>query len=291
MFGIDSKGYPIVYPDRVDLGITIVPTKTGGGNPSHDSFSGKFSFLPGGVVAIRGEDLLKGLSSPQRKVLFQRAQISKANQVAARIINGKLYIVLLSNGRRIDSFSLSNPADSAQTGTPQTPPGGAGAPAIGSPVVRDALVDAARGGLEGKQLTQFLEKRGIQIPPGGMAQFMQLIDEQRKNDLVDYLDQQLRKQTHQSDQIDRVRISVGRGYLRQVFSRYKPDEIKVILQRLEGRGWSEDVIHSNVISKLPKRLRDPLQSSVRQVAGNAEVQNIKQQQNVQPTPKQTIPTN
>lgn len=278
MINLDKNGFPVLVADRVDLGVNIVPTKTGQGNPAHDTFSGRFSFLPGGVQVLQGEELLRSLSTATRKVFFQRAAVTKANQVSAQVVNGKLHIVLLNNGRRLDSFVI---APQTQQDTNQAPSQTAGA-ATGAtqtalPLVRDAIVEAAREGLQGSELRDFLLKRKINVTGDNLAAIMREIELQKKNDIVDYLNQQLRQQVNKENQIDRIRLSVGRGFLRKVFAHYKEDEVRGILQRLEGMGWSQDVIHSNVISKLPKRLRDPLQSSFRKQAGKKEIQQIKEQ--------------
>lgn len=279
---IDNNGYPVVYSDdQVNLGVKIVPTKSG--NPAHDSFTGRFSFLPSGVQVLRGEELFKELSTGTRKHFFERVQISGANQVSARIINGKLHIVLLKDGRRLDSFSVKPRSDRADAGTPERPGEAAGARQASSLVVRDAVVDAAREGLQGKELKKMLTERGIDFSGGLLAEIEQMIKQQRQTDVIDYLHQTLRKQVHKEHQIDRVRLSVGRGFLRQVFSRYSEDEIRTILVRLQGRGWSEDVIHANVISKLPKRLREPIQSSVRRTKGKEEIREEKREEDKEAT--------
>lgn len=287
---IDKNGFPTVLPDKTNLGVIFSPTKTGQGNPAHDSFSGKFSFLPAGVHVLKGGDLLKSLSTSTRKIFFQRAQITRANQVSAQIVNGRLHIVLLNDGRRLDSFAVAPQGDAAQVAAQQARSDAAGAPLTGSPVIRDAIVDAARDGLEGKELQEFLQKRGIDISGGQINQILEAIDQQKKNDVVDYLNQLLRKQVHQENQIDRVRLSVGRGFLRQVFSKYSEDEIKGILDRLSARGWSQDVISSNVISKLPKRLREPIQSSFRVAKGKEEVKDIRTKEKNEGSTTQTLPS-
>lgn len=271
---IDKNGFPCVYADSepLELASIFVPTKTGQGNPFHSSFTGKFTFAPPGTQILKGGNLIKGLSTSTRKILFDRAAITKANQISAQVINGMLHIVLLNDGRRLDSFAVKPRSQDTQKAAGEA----TGATLPDSLTLRDAVVDAAREGLQGSDLRAFLKERGIQVDqPGLLEQVIEKVEQQRLTDVVDYLHQQLRKQVKEESQIDRVRLSVGRGYLRQVFSRYDEGQIRDILVRLQGRGWSEDIIHSNVISKLPKRLKEPIQSSIRVVKGKEEVKKKK----------------
>jgi hypothetical protein len=251
---VDKKGFP-----RIDLGVAV-PTKSG--NAFHDKFTGKFSFAPPGVIILEGSDLIKNLSTSSRKVLFERAKVGRANQLSARIIEGKLHIVLLNNGKRVDSFALrptsEKKGEQAKSGQ-DTSKLGKGVPEL-SDSERDNILEIARDlNLVGDKLKKRLEKifEG-QLSPGDKEVVKRMIDQQRIDDLVAYLHQNLLKKLKEDKSTSKVKILTPRGYLRKSFANIDEPTMKIILQRLQGKGWSEQELQDNVVKSLPARLKEHL---------------------------------
>jgi hypothetical protein len=266
---LDEAGYPIL------LGSVPVPTKSG--NPFHNPLTGEFSFAPAGVLVLGGGDLLKLLSAGTRKVLADRAKIGKANQLIAGFIDGKIHIVLLRDGVRVHSFAVS---PSQEKGKAQKE--GEGNATSGklqvTPVIKDALLEAARNlNLSDAELIKFIEEQtGVEIGEEQKQQILDLVQEQRLEDTVRYLHQQLKIRVENQPQNDAlVTIAVGRGYFRKVFSGYSEEETQIILQRLEGLGWSENILQANIVTKFPARLKKAFAIENKKEKGEKEEQKIK----------------
>jgi len=275
---IDSSGYPRLKEDKLDFGTVSVDADAKSGNPFHDPATGKFTFAPAGMQIIVGEKLLKGLSTPTRKLFFQRSQITRANQVAARVIEGNLHIVLLRDGRRLDSFAVAPQKGEKGKGTGgEDHPGVLGKPIEVTPVLEDIAREAARLGLEGDKLSKFLQEHGISITGNALQQVEDIVTRKKLDDLVDYLHQALRKRFHKEDQIDRIRIAVGRGYLKKTFAKLDEAQTRIVIHRLQGRGWSEDIVQGAIVPQMPKRLRDVFQNQRRIDKGKEQIKKAQQE--------------
>lgn len=275
---VGQNGFPVLKEDHIDLGTVSVDANTKSGNPFHNPATGQFTFAPAGMQIITGEKLLKGLSTPTRKLFFQRTAVTQANQVAARVIDGNLHIVLLRDGRRLDSFAVKPQQGASGQGTGgENKPGVSGKPIEVTPTLEDAAREAARLGLTGDALVKFLEKRGINATGSALQQVEDLVKNKKLDDLIDYLHQALRKRFHKEDQIDRIRISVGRGYLKKTFATLDEAQTRIVLQRLQGRGWSEDVVQGAIIPQMPKRLKDVFQNQRRIDTGKEQIKKAQQE--------------
>jgi hypothetical protein len=243
LLALDKKGYPV-------LKLGAVPTVSG--NPYHDAFSGQFTFTPPGVNVVIGKKILKGLSSSTRRILFDAAKKVKANQMSAVVKDGKVEFILYRDGRLLHSFSVADDSESgkAAADSNSNPVGGLGAP---TGAFRDAVVDAAREtSLEGDQLKAFFEKKlNMKVEGEQLAHLEKLVDEQRVNDLTDYLNSYLSG----DKQTNKLRISGPRGFVRKSFASLETPVINQILDRLKLRGWSDDVIRDKIISGFSKERR------------------------------------
>lgn len=255
---INSKGFPELREDHIDLATISKVAEGRPGNDFHDT-KGKFTFTPAGVQVLRGGDLLKLLSESGKARLFKFSQMAKPNQLIATLVNGKVQVTLLTDGRRLASFPLSVDKKTTQQGKGNKDQAGqAGAPQ-GS--VRDLIVDAARDlTLTGDALNAFVQKRGeaAGLSPGDIASLERQIRDQQINDLVDYLHQKMRQALKNETIKDSIRISVGRGYEKKVFSALDKDGAMQVLTRLQARGWLESQVQEIVTDTLPKRLKEEL---------------------------------
>lgn len=259
MLTLDQKGFPVM------LSSMQVPTKSG--NPFHNPSTGEFSYAPTGVIILKGNNLLKLLSAGSRKQLADRAKLSNANQLAARIIDGKLYIVLLRDGKRVHSFTILPRKQDTNQRVKVTP------------VINDSVVQAARNlGLSDEQIIKFIEdKSGIKFEENQRQEILDLVQQQRLDDIVAYLDYQLQAKVGQIKKSDSLmRIAVGRGFFRQTFSKLDEAQTKIILDRLQGLGWSEDELQASIVGKFPKRLKDVFEIELKKEEGKDKLESKRQ---------------
>lgn len=256
MFKLDDKGYP-----KISENFASVQVETESGNPFHHPGTGQFTFAPPGVNILIGRELIKGLSTARRKTLFSRAKVSKANQLAARVIDGKLHIALLINGRRVDSFAFT-PLGNKENNAPEQEIGeGEKGSVVKQPQdsERDIITDAARTpNLDNDSLYQYLEGRGIAITEQNKEQYFELVKNKRLDDLVDYLHLHMREKVKGVSKEGTIRLVLPTGYLRKSFSGLEKEDIQLVLTRLQGRGWLEKDVQEHVTSKLPKKFKGEL---------------------------------
>jgi hypothetical protein len=255
----DENGYPLL------LATQRVATKSG--NPYHSSLTGEFTNAPAGVLVLKGENLLKLLSPGTKKILADRAKIGKANQLAAEIIDGKLHIVLLRDGKRVHSFSVKPKTQGSNERVKVTP------------VIKDALIENARNlGLSDEQIIKNLQEiSGVEFSDEQREEILELIKEQRLEDTIAYLHYQLQVRTKERPQDDAIlRIAVGRGYFRRVFSQYDEAQTKIILDRLRAKGWGDEILQAAVITKFPKRLKEVFTIEHKQDKGKDELTRTRQ---------------
>lgn len=251
---IDKKGFPRLKEDSLELGTIISPIKsgTGRGNSAHDSFSGRFTFLPPGVQILEGMELAKGLSSATAQLFRDRAKATSANQAVLRVVNGNLHFVLLKNGKKMNSFAIQ-PED-VRKGVKQEQP------ARLTDQESIAIIKLARNlGLSGEKLKNRINEMFTGIAPDQIQQIEHEVDRQRILDLVMYLDQRLRIELKGEKITDEeIRIGVGRGFMRRSFATIEKPQLLDIIQKLEGLGWSTDQVNKGLVGKVPKRLKESL---------------------------------
>lgn len=262
MLKIDESGYP-----RLELGTIISPVKsgTGRGNSAHDSFTGRFTFLPPGINILEGKEHAQELSSATARLFRDRAKAVGANQAVMRIINGKLHFVLLKDGKKLDSFAV----ESVEKRKGKDDPVQAPTEARLTDEERFAIIKMARDlGLSGEKLQKRIADTFEGIAPDQIQQIAHEVDLQRLLDLVMYLDQRGRIELKNEKISDNeIRIGVGRGFIRRSFSTVSPDQLRIIQQRLQGLGWTPEETNKILIGKVPKRLKDELKSENKSAEG------------------------
>jgi hypothetical protein len=245
---LDKKGFPVLLEDDLKLGV-VVPTESG--NPFHNPQTGRFSFAPPGVNVIKGGEYLEGIKSDLRKYLFEVSKKSGANQLAIKDVNGSLQFVLMRDGRHLGSFSAQSQVDKGETT----------ALSISDPLLRDAIVEAARNpSLTGEKLRAFLSERiGKEIDDEVFEQIQTQIDDQRLNDLIDYVSQNLHRKLDGIPFTNTIRLHTPRGYLQKNFSNLTPEQAQEVITRIQHRGFTEEQVQTYVVAKFPKALREKLE--------------------------------
>jgi len=248
---INDTGFPELKEDHLDLAIV---SKIAEGKPGNDYHApdGTFTFLPSGVKTIKGGGIIKALGSSQKKVIADRAVALRANQVGAKLVDGQAVVVILKDGRLLNSFSLA-----IQTKEGSQDPNQKAQLKI-TPEVKDQAVEAARDlNLAGDSLHNFLkEKLGESLSPGDLASLERLVIAQRLDDLVAYLHAKMRKLYEGAKDSDTIRIAVGRGYEKKVWTGLEEGDIRHVLDRLQARGWTEAQVQETVTDKLPTKYKE-----------------------------------
>lgn len=108
----------------------------------------------------------------------------------------------------------------------------------------DAVRDAARefDNPDEGDLREFIAGRANSPDQVDLQNFMRLVIEQRKNDLVDVLDQLMRKSGPLRLGRRKVRVSAPKGFVRKTLNSLQPSDLANIMHRLQARGHSEESI-------------------------------------------------
>lgn len=96
----------------------------------------------------------------------------------------------------------------------------------------DAVREAARSIDEPNEdtISEFIHGRASSPDQVDVAQFLALVTQQRKQDLVDVLDQQLRGAKY------KVRMTASRVYMRRIMRTLEPQDAQEVIHRLEAMG-------------------------------------------------------
>ena len=115
-------------------------------------------------------------------------------------------------------------------------------PANVDPVEYSRMLDAVREAarefetMDEGDIKDFLQGRAKAPEQVDIQQFLDAVTQQRKNDLVDWLDQTLRSTGPLKRARRKVRISMPKGYLRKMLGSLDDDSIGELSHRLEAMG-------------------------------------------------------
>ncbi len=236
------------------------------GNPFNDPRTGKFGFAPPNASVRAGGAVLRSLSLKGRKTIAQRAAAVKANAIAAFATPDGVKVTLLRNGRPVDDVLLPDEVIRS-----------ANLPNIqGSPEElrrrQDAVRDAARefDQMSEGDVREFLGGRVLRdLTPAEIEIFVADVHEQRMHDLVDILDQRLRKKGLGKILRGRrtVQISVPKGFARKSLNGLLDEEIRDLAIRLRAKGWTDEDLVRELIGRFHESRRPQLMSVIGVDAG------------------------
>ena len=115
-------------------------------------------------------------------------------------------------------------------------------PAQADPLEYARMIDAARDAARSfedfteEDIREFIQGRANSPDQVDIAAFIKIIEEQRKADIVDLLDQNMRLGKR------KVRVTASRGYIRKLLGKAGSDGIAEIMSRLEAMGHDRDKI-------------------------------------------------
>jgi hypothetical protein len=131
-----------------------------------------------------------------------------------------------------------------QTGGGPQPPARAKAPAQSDPAEYARMIDAVREAarslpnFDEGTITDFIKSRANSPDAVDINAFIQQVEEQRKADLVDLLDQSLRTGK------TKIRLTASRGYVKELMAQAKSDTIAEVMTRLEAKGHDRDKVEA-----------------------------------------------
>ncbi len=138
----------------------------------------------------------------------------------------------------------------------------------------DAIRDAAREfeEMNAGDAKDFLKGRVADISKVDVDAFVAEVREQRIDDLIDVLDNQLRSKVDGSQRARRfVRLQAPRGFVKRLFASLSDDEVIKVTTRLANRGWGVDDLVSQIISRVSKQdRRTQLEDRFRATAGQVK---------------------
>lgn len=116
----------------------------------------------------------------------------------------------------------------------------------------DAVREAAREFDDPSEgdLREFLKGRARAPEQVDLANFLSQVVEQRKSDLVDWLDQNLRSSGPLKRGRRKVRISVPKGYIRKLLGSMDEDALGEISHRLEAMGHDQETVDAFFAGRL-----------------------------------------
>jgi hypothetical protein len=142
-----------------------------------------------------------------------------------------------SGNPRHDIHSGKFGAGGGGGGAPGTP-----APAGADPVEYARMLDAVREAArefdnpqEG-DIRDFIKGRANSPDQVDIQNFMDMVTEQRKSDLVDLLDQNLRASGPMARGRRKVKLSAPKGYVRRLLRQLDPESLGEVMHRLESMG-------------------------------------------------------
>lgn len=108
----------------------------------------------------------------------------------------------------------------------------------------DAVRDAARefDGFDEGDIKEFIDGRANSPDVVDIRQFMEMVTEQRKSDLVDMLDQILRVSGSLRRGRRKVRVSAPKGFIRKSLNSLDADDLANVMHRLEARGHTTEEV-------------------------------------------------
>lgn len=286
VLGVDSNGFPILEEESIhfisaknnktDSSVTGAKRGTRAGNPWFDPSTGRFANMPAGVGVRSGSEFLKGLVSSSKRYIGIAAKRFAADQISAvRGSNGNIIITLWREGVQLRSFAVptkDTPADKAKPGADQQ--------------VHNRGMSAIPGGvdsLEWKRRMDFVRaaarefdpqsaedirewlkgKTKRELTPHEIDMFLDDVREQRLNDLVDILDNSIRRSIASLTRDRRlVKLVAPRGWRRRTMAGLEDRDIVEVFRRLQSRGFSEEQLQSQVISRFPQERQEKLQSYI-----------------------------
>ena len=255
-----SKGFSLTREKTLNLANIKIDVESG--NPYRNAGTGKFGFELPGVSILMGKRLLKGMPTEAKNALANRVRYTNARQMGIREdeATGELIVVLATEGRILDTFSMPPPqpveGDSAPEGTGPPSNTGKAYKAAFDPadeILRDAILDAARNlNLDEDQVIAAVEDRiGRELSDAEKHQLKLEVDRQRLEDLVQYL------YTNSTDDNTNgmVRIRTPRGYIRRTFAGLDKVQAEKVIGRLQAMGLDDETIKNRIESQMPKRLK------------------------------------
>jgi hypothetical protein len=241
-----------------------IPVKSG--NPYRNAGTGKFGFELPGVQFITGRRFIQGMQTETKNALADRVRYTNATEIGIKQNEetGELTVVLFTQGRKMDSFTLPppNPEDGPEPDADEPEPGTRGEPyepAFGreDEEQRDLILRAARDlNLNDDQiLAQIEESLGRKLSDAEKQQIREEVTRQRIEDLIQYLDYNLFRKVEKNEPGGRVKIRTPRGYLRRTFAGLDGIQAKKVLTRLKAMGWDDEVVKESVVGFMSNKLK------------------------------------
>lgn len=239
--------------NREEINFSSVKIDVESGNPYRDPNTGKFSFGIPGVRFYAGLALFKNLPKGTKDLITQRILAFGGNVVGLRQTGDKVNVVVLKDGRLLGKFSVDVNSQVVRT---EQETSQENVETNFSSEEKDAIIDAARDlDLNDQSLKNFLTERlSIEIDEQLLTQLAAQVENQRIDDLISYLDSNMVRKSEESNS-RMVRIRAPRGYLRKIFSILDENQVSDIIQRLQAKGWDDSQVNSEIVEKLPTRLK------------------------------------
>ncbi len=262
-----------------------VTRHTTSGNPWFDPVTGRFANGPPGVRVKAGGALMKGLLNTAKQFLNNVAAQIGADAITAVVgEDGHLEITLYKGEAAVVTYTLpteNTAPDKANISAEQhEQPAARDEPLTSVPPGVDPeewarRLDAVRAAartfdpMELDEIKEWLTGRtDRELGPNELNEFMKDVRRHRLSDLVDVLDQSIKRRKILGQRT--VKVVPPRGWLRRSLAYLEDTEIAELHRRLRARGFSQEDLESHLINRYPDVRRDVLKGMV----GEAEPTSI-----------------
>lgn len=263
---------------------------TNSGNPWFDPSSGRFANGPTGVTIKGGQGLLKNLLNSSKQLISQRVKLLGADGMGAIASkNGNVIIVLYKGDTVIARFEVaaqSTPPKDIKQGHPEPDKPTSIPPQVNSDewnrrmdVVRSAAREFDEQSLE--DVREFLKgKTKRELSENELEEFLEDMKRQRVSDLIDVLDQSIRRGLALRQRGKRtVKVVPPKGWARRSLAGLSNMDIAEIHRRLQARGLSEEELDSHLIKRFP----EDRQLRLRALVGEPDEKEKRPKKNKKPT--------
>lgn len=277
---LDKDGYPVMKDQ--DDGIYLANAKLNktqstasgvkrigkSGNPWYDPSTGRFANGPAGVKVLQGGQFLKNLvNSAKQQVSLLSSRVSADSISAVQGSNGQVNVTYYKNGTAVGTASYPTTDTKKDQATASEDIAPAEPVSSVPPGVdpeqwarrQDAVRTAARefSAQKDGDIREWLQgKTSRELSEEEIQVFVEDVKMQRLSDLVDALDNSIRKGI---PQLVRgrgvVRVVPPRGYIKKTLHNLDDHEIAQIHMRLRARGLSEKDLETGLINRFPEERR------------------------------------
>jgi hypothetical protein len=251
------------------------------GNPWYDPSTGRFANGPAGVKVLGGGELLKKLlNSSKAYISVQAKRLGADSMTAAPGSNGRIKITIYKGGKELLVFNVTTTdADPASVQKTEAAPRETspaqerkrrGIPENVDPDEWSRRMDQVRNAareFDPQELEDIKEwltgKTNRDLSEEEIQDFLHDVKRQRLSDLVDVLDNSIRRRVAIRARGRRtVRVVPPKGWVRRTMQGLEDNDVVELHRRLRSRGFSEEELEAHLINRYPDDRKEKIKARI-----------------------------